>query len=103
MYLVRRTYRVRPGKHREAAELMVKICRIYEKAGQRGPTRVYWSGQTVPGLANHIYMDWIAEKLESPYREGNVAPPEVGPIARQLADLREESWIEFFEMCPPVK
>ncbi len=103
MYLVRRTYKVKPGKHREAAELMVKICKIYEKAGQRGPARVYWSGGTVPGAANQVYMDWVSEKLESPYREGNAAPAEAITFGRQLAELREDSWIEFFQMAPPVK
>jgi hypothetical protein len=103
MYLVRRTYKVKPGKHREAAELMVKICRLYEQAGQRGPARVYWSGQTVPGTANQVYMDWVTEKLESPYREGNVAPAEAAALSRQLAELREDTWIEFFQMSPAWK
>ena len=101
MYLVRRVYKVKPGTSRRAAELIAKIGKIYEGAGQRSPTRVYVSGGTVPGPANTVYMDWTEEVLQSPYREGNEIPKELSTIGTELRELQEESYIEFFEMYSP--
>ncbi len=97
MYLIRRVYKVKPGTTRKAAELIHKIGKRYEEAGQLEPVRVYWSGYTVPGTPNTVYMDWVQETIDSPYREGN-ASPDTGDLGAQLRELQEESYIEFFEM-----
>jgi hypothetical protein len=97
MYLIRRVYKVKPGTTRQAAQLIHKIGKRYEDAGQRSPVTVYWSGYTVPGQANTVYMDWVQETIESPYREGNVSP-DTGDLGAQLRELQEETYVEFFEM-----
>lgn len=99
MYLVRRVWKVKPGSTRQAAKLISEIGKAYEEAGQRSPTRVYWSGYTVPGPANRVYMDWIQEKIESPFREGN-AIPGTSRAGKRLRELVESSRIEFYEIAP---
>ena len=101
MYLVRRVYKVKPGTSRRAAELIAKIGKTYEDAGQRAPTRVYVSGGTVPGPANTVYMDWTEEILQSPYREDNEIPKDLSAFGTELRELQEESYIEFYEMYAP--
>ncbi len=100
MYLIRRVYKVKPGKVREAADLIDKIGKTYESAGQRSTVRVYWSGYTVPGQANTVYMDWTQEKIVSPYREENVSP-DTGEFGAKLREIQEETHIEFYEMYAP--
>ena len=97
MYLIRRVYKVKPGTTKQAAEILQKIGIAYQKAGQRSETRVYWSGYTVPGPANTVYMDWIQEIIDSPYREQNVIP-DMSELGSQLREVTEESSIEFYEM-----
>ncbi len=97
MYLIRRVYKVKPGATRNAAQLIAQIGKGYEKAG-RSPTRVYWSGYTVPGPANTVYMDWTEETLRSPFDSEASEPDELGTIYSQLRELQEESYIEFYEM-----
>ena len=97
MYLIRRVYKVKPGTYRKAAELLTQMAKKYEDSGQRTPARVYWSGSTVPGPLNTVYMEWTEEVLQSPYREGNVIP-DMGDIGAQLREIQEESQIEFYEM-----
>ena len=100
MYLVRRVYKVKPGTYRKAAELLTQIAKKYEDAGQRSPSTVYWSGSTVPGPLNTVYMEWTEEVLRSPYREGNVSPG-TGDLGVQLSEIQEESHIEFYEIYAP--
>ena len=100
MYLIRRVYKIKPGTTRQAAELIHKIGKGYEEAGQRSPIRVYWSGSTMPGPANTVYMDWVEERIESPYREDNPLP-DMGDLGAQLREIQEESYIEFYEMYVP--
>jgi hypothetical protein len=102
MYLIRRVFKVKPGTARKAAEVIAKLGKAYEDAGQRSPTRVYISGGTVPGPANHVYMDWIAEKIESPYRPSNKQPPGIGEIFAPLREMQEDSWIEFYQLVKPA-
>ena len=97
MCLVRRVFKVKPGKTKEAAQIISQIGKVYEKAG-RSPTRVYWSGYTVPGPANSVYMDWTEETLRSPYDTGANQPEELSTIYSQLREFQEESYIEFYEM-----
>ena len=98
MYLVRRVQKVKPGTGRKAMEIFAQMCKLYEEAGQRTPARVYMSGGTVPGPANTVYIDWTAETLQSPYREGNKLPDGMSELGAQLQEIREESYIEFYEM-----
>ena len=100
MYLIRRVFKVKPGTHRRVAELAAQIGKIYQDAGQRSPTRVYWSGGTVPGPANTVYMDWTDDVIRSPYRSDNVLPDAMRPLAQELRELQEETSIEFYQMLP---
>ena len=98
MYLIRRVFKVKPGATHEAAQLIAQLGKGYEKAG-RSPTRVYWSGYTVPGPANTVYMDWTEETLRSPFDPEANEPEELGTVYSQLSVLEEESYIEFYEMA----
>ena len=97
MYLVRRVFKVKPGKTVEAAEIIARIGKGYEKEG-RFHTRVYWSGYTVPGPINTVYMDWIQETLRSPFDKGATAPDDLRDVYAELRELQEESYVEFYEM-----
>ena len=101
MYLIRRVFRCKPGTARRAAEHITKIGKAYENAGQRASIRVYTSGGTVPGPADTVYMDWVAQVIDSPMREGNVMPGEIRAAAEQMREFVEDSYIEFYEMFEP--
>ncbi len=101
MYLIRRVFKVKPGTSRKAAQIISQLGKRYEDAGQRSPIRVYWSGSTVPGPANTIYMDWTEESIQSPYREGLPSLSDATDIYNQLREVQEESYIEFYEMYVP--
>ena len=101
MYVIRRVFKVRPGTTREAAEVIWKMGKQYEDAGQRSPSRVYTSGGSVPGPANTVYMEWTEETIQSPYREGLPYPEGVTELYHQLREVQEESYIEFYEMYLP--
>ena len=102
MYVIRRVYKVKPGQTKKAAELIYKIGSRFTEAGQRDQVRVYWSGYTMPGPPNTVYMEWTQEKIESPYRAGNDMPS-MGDLGTQLRDIVEEQFIEFYEMFTPEK
>lgn len=101
MYLIRRVFKCKPRSTREAAGLIAKSGKVYEEAGQRSSSRVYISGGTVPGPENTVYMEWLAETLESPYRESNKLPEEILSLGRELNEFVESSYIEFYEMFDP--
>ena len=71
MYLVRRVYKTKPGQARKVATIVQEQGDMYNEAGQRSEVRVYFNGGTVPGENNVVYLEWIDEKIDSPYREGN--------------------------------
>ncbi len=98
MYLVRRVFKVKPRTYWQAAEIISRMGKLYEDAGQRSPIRVYWSGGTMPGPANTVYMDWTEETIQSPYREDHKLPDGISELGAQLRELQEDSYIEFFEM-----
>ncbi|PZC47501.1 MAG: hypothetical protein C1O27_001448 [Chloroflexi bacterium] len=100
MYILRRIYKAKAGQQRKVAELVAQASKAYEEAGQRAQTQVYTSGGTVPGPANLVYLQWVAEKIESPYREGNKIPSGASDVGAQIRELVEESSIEFYEMYP---
>ena len=97
MYLIRRAFIVKPGKTREAAKIIAEIGKAYERAG-RSQTRIYWSGYTVPGPANTVYMDWTEETLSSPYGPDAKQPEDLGTVYNELRELQEDSYIEFYQM-----
>ena len=54
----------------------------------------------MPGPTNTVYMDWTQETLSSPYYTGPSEPEDqVGTIYRQLNELQEDGYIEFYEMA----
>ena len=104
MYVVRRVWKVKPGAPRRVATLLARIGEAYEEAGQRGKARIYFNGASCPGEVNHVYMEWTAPSLESPYRASNVIPESVRKLGRKVRELAvEESRIEFYELMTPEK
>ena len=97
MHLIRRVFKIKPGTTPEAAKIIAEIGKAYENAG-RTQTRVYWSGYTVPGPANTVYMDWTEETLRSPFDPDAKVPEDIRALYNQLSKLREDSSIEFYEM-----
>lgn len=79
----------------------MKLGEVYQKAGQRSPSRVYTSGGTVPGPADTVYMDWTDEAIRSPHRKGNKNPDAATGLSQQLREFIEESHIEFYELVTP--
>ena len=97
MYLIRRTFKIQKGKTRDAAEAAKEISAKYQEKGQRPPVWIYISGPTTPGPADTIYMDWVEEKLENPYREENQSIDGLKDLFRNLYQYVEESKIDFFQ------
>ena len=102
MYVIRRVWETKPREARRAATIAAEIGKIYEGTGQREPVRVYFNGGTLPGERNVVYMEWTAEVLESPYRGDNELP-DTGGLGKQLRELTEDNWIEFYELLTPDK
>jgi hypothetical protein len=100
MYVIRRVFKVKPGTTYKAAQIISQLAKEYEKIG-RSTARVYWSGYTVPGPSNTVYMDWTQETLGSPYAEAAKQPEGIRGLYEQLQELQEESSIEFYEMVQP--
>ena len=98
MYLIRRVYDVKPGMAMKVAHLVAKQAKIYENSGQRGPTKIYFNGGTLPGDKNVVYMEWQDESMMSPYREGNKVPPEALEVGGQVREHVTDQRIEFFEL-----
>ena len=98
MYLIRRGFKVKPGATYRAAQLVSQMAKAYENLG-RSQTRVYWSGYTVPGTPDTVYMDWIEETLRSPYGPDAKSPKDLSEIYNELNELQESSFIEFYEMA----
>ncbi len=98
VFLVRRIFKVKKGTARKAAKRITQIGEMYEKAGQRTPSRVYISGGGVPGPADTVYMEWTEEALRSAYREQNPVPPGMDPVYDELRELQEETSIEFYDL-----
>lgn len=101
MYVIRRAFKVKRGTVRQAAEAISKMGEKYEQSGQRSHSLVYWSGYTVPGPADTVYMEWLEETLQSPYREGIPHPEGMTELYKQLQDVVEDSYIEFYEVYTP--
>ena len=97
MYLIRRSFKIQKGKTRDAAEAAKQISAKYQGEGQRTPVWIYISGPTTPGPSDTIYMDWVEEKLENPYREDNESIEGLRDLFQNLYQYVEESKIDFFQ------
>ena len=103
MYLIRRVYDVKPGMAMKVAQVLDNVAKIYEKSGQRGPTKIYFNGGTLPGDKNVVYMEWQDESIVSPYRKSNKIPPEVFEVGGEIREHLIDQRIEFFELLNPDK
>ena len=102
-YVIRRVYEVKPGSARRVATTLAKQAALYEEAGQRSPSRIYFNGGTLPGEKDRVYMEWTADVIASPYREGNQIPQTVMDAGAANRDLVIGNHIEFFELLTPSK
>ena len=84
MYIVTRIWETKPLEARRAATLAALIGEVYEKAGQRSSVQVSFNGGTLPGETNRVYMRWIDDKIESPYRGGNEIPEKARELGAKL-------------------
>ena len=103
MYHIRRVWKVNSGQARNAAKLVKEIATDYSNAGQRSESIIYFNGGTLPGPRedlNRVYMQWTAEVIDSPYREGNKIPSSSAySKLQELLDNSDgpSSWVEFWE------
>jgi hypothetical protein len=103
MYLVRRVYTIKPGEARRAATLIAAIGKVYQEAGTRGESRVYFNSGTTPGAKNTVVMEWIDDTLRSPYRTDRIRVGGLEETAAQLREITIESEIEFWELMTDEK
>ena len=103
MYVVTRIWEAKPMEARRAATLAALIGEVYEKAGQRSSIQVSFNGGTVPGETNRVYMRWIAERIESPYRGDNEIPEKASEYGAKMREITVRSWIEFEELLTEDK
>jgi len=66
MYLVRRTYKTKPGEARRVANLVQKQVQIYHDAGHREEFRVAYNDRTCPGEQNIVVLEWETAAFQSP-------------------------------------
>ncbi len=97
MYLIRRIYKTKPGQARKVASLVHKQATIYRDAGHRPEFRISFNGYTLPGENDTVFLEWVADKIESPMRDGNNIPPEAMTVGAQVRELIESQRIEFME------
>ena len=103
MYVVTRIWEAKPMEARRAATLAALIGEVYEKEGQRSSIQVSFNGGTVPGETNRVYMRWIADRIESPYRGDNEIPAKVRELGAKMREITVRSWIEFEELLTEDK
>ncbi len=103
MYLIRRIWEAEPANTRLAATLAVEVGKRFSDAGQRDGVRVYFNAGSLPGEKGRVYMEWIDEKIESPYRTDNVFPPDPRKLSKQMGEITSNATIEFYELMTPDK
>ena len=103
MYLVRRTYKTKPGEARRVATLVHKQVQIYHDAGHREEFTVSYNAGTCPGEPNVVVLEWTTAAFQSPAREGNNIPPEAYEAGAAYRPYIEGSKIEFWELMTPDK
>jgi hypothetical protein len=103
MYLIRRTYTVKPGQARQAASLIDTIGKAYEDAGIRSASTVYFNSGTTPGVKNTVVMEWSDETLRTPYRDDRAHAEGLDVTVAELRELAIDSTIEFWELMTDEK
>ena len=104
MYVITRVWETKPREARKAATIAADIGKLYEKAGQRSESTVFFNGGSLPGEEDRIYMQWTAEIIDSPYgQDDNPSIPVARELGVKLRELTEGSWIEFYELMTPAK
>ena len=103
MYIVTRIWEAKPREARRAATLAALIGEVYEKAGQRSSIQISLNGGTVPGEINRVYMRWIADRIESPYRGDNEIPAKAREYGAKMREITIRSWVEFEELLTEDK
>ena len=104
MYVITRVWATKPRQARKAASIAADIGRLYEEAGQRSPSTVFFNGGTLPGEKDRIYMQWTADVIDTPYgRDDNPDIPGTSELGAKLREITERNWIEFYEMMTPAK
>lgn len=103
MYLIRRTYTVKPGEARRAATLIDQIGKAYTKAGTRSTSTIYFNSGTTPGVRDTVVMEWTDEALLTPYRDGRSPVEGVKELATGLREIALDSEIEFWELMTDAK
>ena len=104
MYVITRVWETKPRQARKAASIAADIGRLYEEAGQRSPTTVFFNGGTLPGEKDRIYMQWTADVIDSPYgRDDTPSVPEARELGAKLREITEGNWIEFYELMTSAK
>ena len=104
MYLIRRTYKTKPGEAYRVANLVQKQVQLYHDAGHRGEFRVAFNGGTCPGEPNTVVLEWTDSAFQSPMREGNDIPPEAREAGQAYRPYLEGTpVIEFMELLSPDK
>ena len=103
MYLITRIWETKLMEARRAATLAASIGELYEKAGQRSSVQVSFNGGTLPGETNRVYMRWITDKIDSPYRGTNEVPEKARELGAKMREITVRSWIEFEEVLTKDK
>ena len=103
MYLIRRTFKTKPGESRRVASLVQKQVQAYHDAGQRGEFRVAFNGFTLPGEQDVVVLEWTDSVIQSPMRAGNALPREALELGAQVREHIESQRIEFLELLTPDK
>ena len=100
MYVIRRVSKVQKGQEWKAAALLTKIAAAYEANG-RNKSHIYMANAGLPGEAGRVYVEWTTERIEPNYF--SKIPKEVLELNKQLREIQEDSWIEFYEAATPDK
>ena len=103
MYLVRRTFKTKPGEARRVATLVNKQVQIYHDEGHREEFRVAYNDRTCPGEQNIVVLEWTTAAFQSPYREGNELPSAAQEAGAAFQPYIEGTYIEFWELLTPSK
>jgi hypothetical protein len=100
MYIVRRVSKVQKGQEWKAAALLTRIAAAYEAKG-RNKAQIYMLNPGVPGEGGKVFVEWTTERIEPNYF--SKIPKEVLELNKQLREIQEDTWIEFYEAATPEK
>ena len=104
MYLVRRTYKTKPGEARRVATLVQKASTDIPRTLVTARSfRVAYNAGTCPGEQNTVVLEWETAAFQSPARDGNNIPPAAYEAGAAYRPYIEGSSIEFWELLTPGK